>query len=535
MPHPLRTIDATGLALLLGDEREHVLLDLNEEGVFTNGHLLFAANLPLSRLEQRIRAWVPRRDTPITLIADDEAVATQAAQRLTHGGYSDVATLLGGNQAWQAAGYQLFSGIHVPSKAFGEMVEHANHTPRLPPEQVVQDRQEHGHATRFHVDSRPLAEYGQFTLPDAVDCPGAELVLRAPAHAGSRSIVVNCAGRTRSIIGAQSLINAGVPNPVYALENGTMGWHLLGQALERGASRLLPLPRPAEIAVARERAVNLAKRLGVGWIDRNQLAKLQIDATRTTYCFDVRLPEDYARGHLPGFINAPGGQLVQSTDAYAPVRNARIVLYDTLGVQAPMTAHWLMQMGREVMVLAHGGSEDALPTSGESALELLYEPPATQSITPGEWIKLRAHEPARLIDCDDSRAYRRGHLQGASWLGRSRIATLLDQQQHHTLLVFTSEDGCLARFAAADAAALGLRAAWLKGGTRGAVKHIGISRTTDLLGPTDDAWYGPYHLESGVEDAMRAYIDWETGLLERIEHEPGVRFKVYVASTGSLT
>jgi hypothetical protein len=31
---------------------------------------------------------------------------------------------------------------------------------------------------------------------------------------------VNCAGRTRSIIGTQSLINAGVPNPVTALRNG---------------------------------------------------------------------------------------------------------------------------------------------------------------------------------------------------------------------------------------------------------------------------------------------------------------------------
>jgi len=525
----MRMIDAPALAALLSEEREHVLIDLHEEGVFTNGHLLFAANIPLSRLELRMRALVPRRDTPIILIADDEAVALQAGQRLRRGGYSDLAALRGGNGAWQAAGYQLFSGIHVPSKAFGEMVEHANHTPRLPAQQVVQDRQDNGQTSRFHVDSRPMAEYGQFTLPDAVDCPGAELVLRVPARAGTRTIVVNCAGRTRSIIGAQSLINAGVPNPVYALENGTMGWHLLGQPLERGANRLLPLPRPDAIAVARERATGLARQLGVRWINQDQLTALRADSTRTTYCFDVRLPEDHALGHLPGSINAPGGQLVQSTDAYAPVRNARIVLFDTLGVQAPMTAHWLIQMGREVMVLDTDDGDHPLPSAGASAMELLYESPHTQSITASEWINLRAHEPSRLIDCDDSRAYRRGHLQGASWLGRSRITTHLDSRDNKTLHVFTSEDGWLARFAAADAAAHGLRAAWLKGGTRGTLKHIGISRTADLLGPTDDAWYGPYHLESGVEDAMRAYIDWETGLLERIEHEPGVRFNVYVS------
>ncbi|WP_459655385.1 rhodanese-like domain-containing protein, partial [Achromobacter xylosoxidans] len=51
------------------------------------------------------------------------------------------------------------------------------------------------------------------------------------------TIVVNCAGRTRSIIGAQTLINLGVPNPVYALENGTQGWYLADFELDHGASR----------------------------------------------------------------------------------------------------------------------------------------------------------------------------------------------------------------------------------------------------------------------------------------------------------
>ena len=64
--------------------------------------------------------------------------------------------------------------------------------------------------------------------------PGAELVLRAGRVAPDpeTTIIVNCAGRTRSIIGTQSLINAGVANKVVALRNGTIGWNLAEQDLD---------------------------------------------------------------------------------------------------------------------------------------------------------------------------------------------------------------------------------------------------------------------------------------------------------------
>src|SRR5207245_8921614 len=72
-----------------------------------------------------------------------------------------------------------------------------------------------------------------------VSVPGAELVLRAREAAPdpATTIIVNCAGRTRSIIGTQSLINAGVANKVVALRNGTIGWTLAKQNLEHGADR----------------------------------------------------------------------------------------------------------------------------------------------------------------------------------------------------------------------------------------------------------------------------------------------------------
>ena len=80
---------------------------------------------------------------------------------------------------------------------------------------------------------------------------------------------------------------------------------------------------------------------------------------RTLYRFDVRGNEEYAAGHIRGFRHYPGGQLVQEIDMAAPVRGARILLSDNMGVRADMTASWLAQMGWETYVL-DGGYDRAL-------------------------------------------------------------------------------------------------------------------------------------------------------------------------------
>ena len=205
---------------------EVAILDLREWGVFGDGHLLFAVSCPLSHLETRIDDFVPRKDTPIVLCSEGKADAhlvKLGADRLIAWGYTDVSVLAGGLDAWDQAGFEVFSGVNVPSKAFGEFVEHTYDTPRIPPEEVkaMMDRGEN----MVVLDSRPMSEYHKMNIPMGVDCPGAELAYRVHdlAPDPNTTVVVNCAGRTRSIIGAQSLINAGIPNKVVALENGTMG------------------------------------------------------------------------------------------------------------------------------------------------------------------------------------------------------------------------------------------------------------------------------------------------------------------------
>jgi rhodanese-related sulfurtransferase len=433
--------------------------------------------------------------------------------------------------AWGAASFELFSGTNVPSKAFGEYVEHQCDTPRIDP-QTLAAWQAEGRDIVL-VDSRPLEEYRVVSLPGAADCPGAELVMRVPGMVRSptTTIVVNCAGRTRSIIGTQSLRNAGLANPVVALKNGTMGWELAGFKAERGRNNMAPEPQGDALRTAKQLAQDVAQRYGVRFIDTAALQTMQSETARTTYLFDVRQPPEYAAGHLPGSLNAPGGQLVQATDTFAAVRGARIVLIDRHQVQAVMTAHWLLQMGwRDVFVLRDG--LDGELESGSAKVTTLGE--STLSVPLIDTRRLSdalGTQDAVVIDVGESYAYRRARIPGSFYAMRSRLAQALERFATDTPLVFVCGDGNLSRFAAADAIAIGYARTSVLNGGRAAWRAANLATDTchgdddpKLLTATDDMWYPPYARSSKVEEAMQQYLTWEVNLLAQLEREPYLRF-----------
>ena len=353
---------------------EIAIFDLRDEHVFAQGHPLFAAQLPVERIVVEAAVRVPRKDTLVVLYDDGEGLVRRGAEAFDALGYRDVRILQNGEasglQSWRDAGYELFQDVNSYSKAFGELVEQRRHTPSLSADEVHALIEQS--ADIAILDARRFDEYATMSIPTATSVPGAELVLRAPALAPDpgTTIIVNCAGRTRSLIGTQSLINAGLPNQVVALRNGTIGWTLAGKTLARGQQRRAP-DTAADADQARQRARDVSYRAGVAHIDGDILDLLASEVTRTLYRFDVRTPEEYAAGHLPVFLSAPGGQLVQETDHWAPVRGARIVLSDDIGTRADMTASWLAQMGWEVYVLdappgavLESGGEPPYPARG---------------------------------------------------------------------------------------------------------------------------------------------------------------------------
>ena len=518
-----RTLDARALRAMLVDGGELALLDVREERIFSESHLLFARSVPLSRLELRMARLVPRLTTRIVLVDAADGLSERAATVLAVAGYTDLHILAGGIAAWEAAGYELFSGVNVPSKAFGEFVEHESHTPSISA-QELHDLIQSG-TDMVVLDSRPYDEYSNVSIPTSVDVPGAELVLRVHdiAPKPATLVVVNCAGRTRSIIGAQSLINAGVPNKVVALRNGTMGWSLGGFTPDSGKDNRAPQVSHNALAWSKSAAESVARKLGIRNIDEPTLARFRADEMRTLYLFDVRDPAEYAAGHVAGALSAPGGQLVQATDQYAGTLNSRLVLIDDKEVRAVMTASWLRQMGwPDVFVLVAQGSETGAPDN-----PVLGTPARDAAIKAAELDLLLARNEATVVDLSLSRNYAVTHIPGAWFAIRARLAQFIQKTPLRRNVVLTSEDGVLAGLAVNEARAhTPLPIRYLAGGNSG-WRAAGFPLTAEnplMADEPIDVWLKPYERADGVKQAMADYLAWETDLLPRIARDGCARF-----------
>ena len=504
---------------------EVALLDVREEGAFAQAHPFFAVSLPLSQIELRSLDLVPRLTAPVVVYDDGEGLATRAAARMTALGYSDVAILDGGLAAYARVG-EVFRDVNVPSKAFGELVEAIRHTPSVSASEaksLIENERD-----LVVLDARRFEEYRTMSIPRGISVPGGELALRARdiAPSAATTIIVNCAGRTRSIIGAQSLINAGLPNRIFALRNGTIGWTLAGFAVERGRTdRFLrkDIVDPSVLADAEA----WATRTGVALLDRETYHRFcwEVDQ-RTLYRLDVRTPEEYEAGHGDGFVSAPGGQLVQATDEWVAVRGARLVLFDDDGVRARMAASWLKQMGWDAAVVGPD-VVDPVETGHRAPRRPDLPDPGTAVLDAATLAADR--EAWTVVDLGRSPAYLAGHIPGAHFVLASRFAGDLARLPGEGPIVLTSRDGAEALFALGDAKAATRREVRvLEGGTR-AWAAAGLALEVDghsLISGADDVYKRPYEGTDNAAAAMQAYIDWELHLVAQLANDSICNFHV---------
>jgi rhodanese-related sulfurtransferase len=529
MTADIKRVSAPELKSALHDGGEIALLDAREEGVFNRRHLLMASCVPLSRLEQLVDDLVPRRGARTVWCDDGDGSAALAAGRMAAFGYDNVAVLDGGIAAWEEAGFRVYSGVHVPSKAFAEVVEHEAATPWI----SAPDLQKliAGGADIAIFDSRSYEEYHNNSIPSAISVPGAELVYRFADLMPSpdTTVIVNCGGRTRSIIGAQSLINAGFRNKIMSLKDGTMAWHLAGLDVVHGATRRPPEVSDGGLKAAAEAAERVAARCAIRRIDEAALAAWQAEAERRTlYVLDVRTPEEYQAGHLPGARSAPGGQLVQETDAHVATWGARIVLVDDNGVRATMTASWLKQMGwADVAVLVAGPGGGHWVTGPHRPRTLGLEGIAAATIAPAALRDRLAVGTAVVVDLDTSRNYARGHIPGAWFAVRSRLGDVLQTLPKADAIVVTSPDGTLARLTAAEFAAMAPVIA-LDGGTQ-AWTRAGLpleEGAVRMASEPDDVVLSARERGQGREEAMREYLAWEINLVHDMASDDDQRFDI---------
>lgn len=518
-------VDVDTLQSWLAAPDELAFVDIREDGVHGEGHPFLAITIPYSRLEARFPKFVPRPTTRIVLIADPEN-ASKAVGHLNTLGYDDVWVLAGGADAWRAAGEILFASNNVPSKAFAEYIEHIHHTPDIESEELV--RLVKSGADVVVLDSRAIEEFESFRVPGAVSAPGVEMMYRFDELVPSPDtlVVVTCAGRTRGIIGAQALINAGVPNRVAALSGGTQGWRLAGFDLDRTPTSVPENPSLTEIAKqsAARRGEAVAERFDVQTIDFETLKHWRDDPSRTTYIFDVRTPREYARGHLEGSVGLEGGMLVQCIDRWVGTRGARLVLVDDDGVRATLTAHWLLQLGWEAVVLP-GLIRGVAP---KPAFGQLNDWPRAPEVTPAQAFKLLSNKAA-LVSADLSADYRNAHPASAIWANRSRLHLLPATVKDSESVIVTGKDRDLAHAVARDLANTGLSVVVLVG-SKDVWESAGLEVVSTPEFPPDaqriDYLFWLHDRHSGNDASSRAYLDWELDLPAAIDATAVTGFRI---------
>lgn len=512
---PVRRIPAADAKAALSGRDEIAFIDVREHGQYGEGHPFFIVNCPYSMLEDRIDAIVPNRNVFVILMDDDDGVVERAAARLSALGYKNVAAVTRGCAGWREAGYGLFKGVNLPSKAYGEFVEHDMGTPSISAEELHKMQCE-GEAVLV-FDGRSPAEFAKMNIPGARSIPNAELGLRLPAILPDHKtpVVINCAGRTRSIIGAQMLLNLGLPNPVLALRNGSQGWQLAGLELEYGTDpTAMPDLSETDKVCARDHAQSFISANDLPTTDAATLAVWQADVTRTTFLFDVRSAEEYAAGHLPGSVHAPGGQLVQATDHWIGVRNARVILSDPLMLRAATTCFWLRRMGHDAHVLT-------------SEVDLKAEPETVPVETPAlplvdvELLPSLLAEGAQLIDLSPGQIFRAGHIDGARWAIRPRLSAL--GLEGNRPVVLTAVNARVAAFSSLDIAEMGISDIRQLKHDPNAWRVAGLSVVATPDAPTDedmiDYLFFVHSRHDGDLEAARKYLEWETGLVEQMDEQ----------------
>jgi rhodanese-related sulfurtransferase len=510
-----RLIVPETLRFLFEIESAFALVDVREYGEYNTAHIAGSSSLPRRLIEFRFEQLVPCRAVQVVLCDDDGQRAALAAQTVERAGYERVAVLEGGLNRWASEGLPVEWGMNVPSKDFGEKVEVQQHVPAIDALELER-RRRHGEKLLI-LDTRTPEEFSRACIPGGRSVPGGELALRITdilREQPGASVVVNCAGRTRSIIGTATLQRMGIAN-VAGLRNGTSGWVLAGLPLEHGADRTA-LPAPSPEGVAAEDGVRL--------IDPDELEALMAEREQqTVYLIDVRGRDEFEAGHVPGFTWFPGGQAVQRADDVAAVRKSAIVFCCDGIARAGVTASWYRQMGFPEVYALRGGTA-AWTASGR----LLETGPATPepwglaeamqratSIPAAELQQgLAGAEPPLVLFTGTSDEFAAGHVSGSHWLSRSWLELKISsiEPDRDREIVVTDGDGRAAALAVDALSRLGYRrASLLQGGVR-AWQAAGLPLERGLTGvmapPADVVAAGP---DRSYADMVQ-YLAWEEAL-----------------------
>ena len=507
---------------LLGGASQFALIDVREAGEYNSSHIPGSSLIPRRQLEFQMATAAPFKGAKIVLCDDDGRRAEAAASTLKRLGYTDVSVLEGGINRWSSRDYPTEWGTNVPSKDFGERMEVVHQVPEIDASDL-HERIERGDKLVI-LDTRTPEEYQRFCIPGGRNMPGGELALRVTDVVKDldpdTTVVVNCAGRTRSIIGTRVLQRMGFTNAL-GLKNGTSGWVLAGFQLQQGGDRVqLPEPSSEGLAAAETYAAKLAAEDGVRYLDIAGLKTIADRKSRETiYLIDIRTREEYEAGHIPGFRWFPGGQAVQRSDDVAVVHNSTVIFSCDGKARATFAASWYRQMGLKEVYAVEGGSsawtaaglklEKGMPV--EEPLGLDQARSKVRFLSPHQ---LHGDMASPIIFVDTSQDFIRGHVPGARWVPRGWLEFQISDiapSKEDTVAV-TCNDDQSSILAGATLKELGYRDVAVLQGGMDAWRQAGLSVETGLSGvmapPTDVVLLG---MDRNSAEMMN-YLRWETDL-----------------------
>ncbi len=514
-------VSANQLVVLFKSDEPFVLLDTRETAIFARGHILGSTNIPLSFLEASVESLIPDFATKIILAADDDRTVEFARAGLESLGYQNILDLQGGVAAWALAGYVLFSGTNVLSKAFGEYIEDKLSTPCITA-QDLKNWQDTGKPFLL-LDGRTPHEHNDYCIPGAFHCANGDLPLITETLRSNPElpVVVHCAGRTRSIIGSQVLRDSDLENPVYALKNGTIDWVAAGYPLEFGVNR----PFLSNTKVQLESSVNFAKsRLrdyGIVELNLEQVGKLT-QSCKTVYLFDIRSAAEYEYGSLGNAQNVAGGQLVQTTDQYIAVRNSAIVLCDDDHIRATYVAIWLKRMGWR-NIYTHSLDK------GNCCLQKFPTYVTHGDTITGPELAGKFNDTSIcIVDLRRSPDYVQQHIPGAQFFlrqpGKNYDCLPLDK----TIVLVAHESEKYTSLVAGEIVDTGRKVQTLTGGMQDWVEnrfpvesdnHRFLCHPVDVSLSVED--YQDYRV---IYREGKRYLNWEIELLDLLENEPAAMF-----------
>ncbi len=508
-------IEAKTVKSWIFDDKELAFIDVRETAQHTAGHPLFSISIPFSEFEINVEKLLPNKKVRIVLFDNNDGISEIIYKLAKNLKYINIFILKNGVYGWIKSKFYLFDGINVPSKSFGELVEKKFNTPSITASQLSQRQKEKKDI--IVLDCRPFDEYNKMSIPGSICCPNAEIPYRISelVKSSNTEIIINCAGRTRSIIGAQTMINFGIENKVYALENGTQGWFLADLKLDHGKTKFLDkTPNNGKIDELRNKVIPLLEN-NVEIIDLIKAQKLINDKTITTYIFDVRTISN-SKKELSPIRNIPGGQLIQATDKYIGVLKSHIIVFDDGElVRAGMTALWLKKMNYSCYVVNENPKKI-------KKLNLRHE--VNFKTKPMNLIKLtdlRSLEETLILDVRKSVDYRRTRIKGSIWANRLIIRNEITQYNKSITLI--SDDLPRASLIASDIQKTDPKSIiqlylWDETEVEHFLEYIDQTKV-ELEEKFIDFNFHTHLRHQGNKEHSKNYLKWETNLIKKMDKE----------------